>query len=105
MYRKYRVGELPDIQIKYSELIRPFQALAQVTIATYSSHNLVPRLPNFPTVDKSREAWERGYGYECIINSLGWSFGQPGASQWYSQPTINKLNSTVMTSTQSKLSV
>ena len=29
MYRKYRVGELPDIQIKYSELIRPFQALAQ----------------------------------------------------------------------------
>ena len=30
MYRKYRVGELPDIQIKHSELIRPFQALAQV---------------------------------------------------------------------------
>ena len=33
MYRKYRVGELPDIQIKHSELIRPFQALAQVTCA------------------------------------------------------------------------
>ena len=31
MYRKYRVGELPDIQIKHSELIRPFQALAQVS--------------------------------------------------------------------------
>jgi len=30
MYRKYRVGELPDIQINHSELIRPFQALAQV---------------------------------------------------------------------------
>ena len=30
MYRKYRVGELPDTQIKYSEIIRPFQALAQV---------------------------------------------------------------------------
>ena len=30
LYRKYRVGELPDIQIKHSELIRPFQALAQV---------------------------------------------------------------------------
>ena len=30
MYRQYRVGELPDIQIKHSELIRPFQALAQV---------------------------------------------------------------------------
>jgi DNA-dependent protein kinase catalytic subunit len=29
MYRKYRVGELPDTQIKYSEIIRPFQALAQ----------------------------------------------------------------------------
>lgn len=32
MYRKYRVGELPDIQIKHSELIRPFQALAQVNV-------------------------------------------------------------------------
>lgn len=30
MYRKYREGELPDVQIKYSELIRPLQALAQV---------------------------------------------------------------------------
>ncbi|XP_019852740.1 PREDICTED: DNA-dependent protein kinase catalytic subunit [Amphimedon queenslandica] len=29
MYRKYRMGELPDIQIKHSELIRPLQALAQ----------------------------------------------------------------------------
>ena len=30
LYRKYRKGELPDIQIKHAELIRPFQALAQV---------------------------------------------------------------------------
>ena len=30
MYRQYRIGELPDIQIKQSELIRPLQALAQV---------------------------------------------------------------------------
>jgi DNA-dependent protein kinase catalytic subunit len=29
MYREYRIGELPDIQIKHSELIRPLQALAQ----------------------------------------------------------------------------
>ncbi|XP_065180580.1 DNA-dependent protein kinase catalytic subunit-like [Sycon ciliatum] len=29
MYRKYRDGDLPDIQIKFSELIRPLQALAQ----------------------------------------------------------------------------
>ncbi|KAI8329229.1 hypothetical protein BC941DRAFT_384857 [Chlamydoabsidia padenii] len=29
MHRKYRVGELPDIQIKYSELIRPLQALGR----------------------------------------------------------------------------
>lgn len=29
MYRKYRVGELPDIQIKHSELIVPLQAAAQ----------------------------------------------------------------------------
>ncbi|XP_027045855.1 DNA-dependent protein kinase catalytic subunit-like [Pocillopora damicornis] len=29
MYRKYRSGDLPDIQIKFSELIAPLQALAQ----------------------------------------------------------------------------
>ena len=29
MYRKYRKGELPDIQIKHSELIVPLQAAAQ----------------------------------------------------------------------------
>ena len=29
MYRQYRTGDLPDIQIKHSELIRPLQALAQ----------------------------------------------------------------------------
>ena len=32
MYRQYREGELPDIQIKYSELIRPLQALARVCV-------------------------------------------------------------------------
>ena len=31
MYRKYRTGDLPDIQIKYSELIAPLQAVAQVS--------------------------------------------------------------------------
>lgn len=36
MYRKYRVGELPDIQIKYSEIIRPLQALAQVLNNMYN---------------------------------------------------------------------
>ena len=30
MYRKYRAGDLPDIQIKHSELIAPLQAVAQV---------------------------------------------------------------------------
>ncbi|XP_015748747.1 PREDICTED: DNA-dependent protein kinase catalytic subunit-like [Acropora digitifera] len=29
MYRKYRTGDLPDIQIKFSELIAPLQAVAQ----------------------------------------------------------------------------
>ncbi len=31
MYRQYRSGELPDVQIKHSELIRPLQALSQVS--------------------------------------------------------------------------
>eukprot|EP00058_Branchiostoma_floridae_P019566 XP_002605056.1 hypothetical protein BRAFLDRAFT_85202 [Branchiostoma floridae] len=30
LYRQYRVGDLPDIQIKYSYIIAPLQALAQV---------------------------------------------------------------------------
>ncbi len=28
-YRQYRIGDFPDIQIKYYELIAPLQALAQ----------------------------------------------------------------------------
>lgn len=32
MYRQYRVGELPDIQIPYKALIAPFQAFAEVYI-------------------------------------------------------------------------
>jgi DNA-dependent protein kinase catalytic subunit len=28
-YRNYRIGDFPDIQIKFSELIAPLQALAQ----------------------------------------------------------------------------
>jgi hypothetical protein len=32
LYRKYRIGDLPDIQINYSYLIAPLQALAHVSI-------------------------------------------------------------------------
>jgi DNA-dependent protein kinase catalytic subunit len=28
-YRSYRIGDFPDIQIKFSEVIAPLQALAQ----------------------------------------------------------------------------
>ena len=28
-YRNYRIGDFPDIQIKFSELIAPLQVLAQ----------------------------------------------------------------------------
>ena len=28
-YRQYRIGDFPDIQIKFAELIAPIQALAQ----------------------------------------------------------------------------
>lgn len=34
LYRSYRVGDFPDIQIPYSNLITPLQALAQVNTAT-----------------------------------------------------------------------
>ena len=42
MYRKYREGDLPDIQIKHSDLITPLQALAQVRLISYST---APRPP------------------------------------------------------------
>lgn len=51
MYRKYRVGELPDIQIKHSELIVPLQALAQLDSKTgmklFSSvlNSIISKLP------------------------------------------------------------
>lgn len=32
LYRNYRVGDFPDIQISYSSLITPLQALAQVVM-------------------------------------------------------------------------
>ena len=32
MYRSYRAGDLPDVQITHKELIVPFQALAQVKL-------------------------------------------------------------------------
>lgn len=34
LYRNYRVGDFPDIQISYSSLITPLQALAQVRLPT-----------------------------------------------------------------------
>ena len=35
MYRQYRIGDLPDIQIKHSAVIAPLQALAQVGITLF----------------------------------------------------------------------
>lgn len=32
LYRRYRVGDLPDIQIEYRSLIAPLQGLAQVCL-------------------------------------------------------------------------
>lgn len=31
MYRRYRIGDLPDIQIPYSALVAPLQGLAHVS--------------------------------------------------------------------------
>lgn len=44
LYRNYRVGDFPDIQISYSSLITPLQALAQVGMlemapASFNSSN------------------------------------------------------------------
>ena len=36
MYRQYRTGDFPDIQIKYSYVIAPLQALSQVGLMFHS---------------------------------------------------------------------
>ena len=38
MYRKYRIGDLPDIQIKHTYVIAPLQALAQVCAKIFLFH-------------------------------------------------------------------
>ena len=38
LYRKYRTGDLPDIQIKFSYIIAPLQALAQVSVIVHDSN-------------------------------------------------------------------
>jgi len=43
LYRNYRVGDFPDVQIPYSSLIAPLQALAQVRLPEVS----VPLPGNF----------------------------------------------------------
>jgi len=44
MYRRYRIGDFPDIQIPYSAIIAPLQALAHVRMtndaALMSCHTL-----------------------------------------------------------------
>jgi DNA-PKcs, CC5 len=35
MYRRYRIGDLPDIQIPYSALVAPLQGLAHVNKICY----------------------------------------------------------------------
>ena len=39
LYRKYRIGDLPDIQINYSYIIAPLQALAHVSKKTKQKIN------------------------------------------------------------------
>ncbi|KAL0088017.1 hypothetical protein F4703DRAFT_1975680 [Phycomyces blakesleeanus] len=55
MYRNYRIGELPDIQIKYMELIDPLQALARKDneIARLLHTNLVVSISNYADNNKS----------------------------------------------------
>lgn len=51
LYRSYRVGDLPDIQIQYSSLIAPLQALAQVrAYMTYMTGKSFPLITPFCVV-------------------------------------------------------
>lgn len=57
MYRKYRAGDLPDIQINYSYIIAPLQALAQrdQTVARLLFSSLVKSIIARVETDKSDE--------------------------------------------------
>ncbi|CAO3576402.1 unnamed protein product [Absidia cylindrospora] len=60
MHRKYRVGELPDIQIKYSELIEPLQALGRSdqTIASILYTQLVVGIGSNAESSASKEDYK-----------------------------------------------
>ncbi|KAG7330004.1 hypothetical protein KOW79_006226 [Hemibagrus wyckioides] len=66
LYRSYRVGDLPDIQIQYSSLIAPLQALAQrdSTLAKQLFSSLFSGV--LTEMEKSRPSKER----EGILNNL-----------------------------------
>ncbi len=63
MYRKYREGDLPDIQIKHSDLITPLQALAQVRLSFYS-------LPSFVSKDEQTQIELSPFSNEAFINPI-----------------------------------
>ena len=63
MYRKYRDGDLPDIQMKHSDLIAPLQALAQASSTGGFLHicNLWILLRKIVTYLVGRKFYFRGF--------------------------------------------
>ncbi|KAF7728429.1 hypothetical protein EC973_006107 [Apophysomyces ossiformis] len=61
MYRNYRVGELPDIQVKYRELITPLQALGRNDneIARMLHAKLIVSIVNDAEKDQKRSGYKK----------------------------------------------
>ncbi|CAH1795603.1 unnamed protein product [Owenia fusiformis] len=70
MYRKYRIGDLPDIQIKYSYIIAPLQALAMrdSTLAKLLFSNLFQAI--YDAIEHQKTEREAGILNEQIETSL-----------------------------------
>ena len=66
MYRKYREGDLPDIQIKYSEIIRPLQALANVSLLNKTNLLLVMCF----SVGAERQQTLQDVVWHCLLSSI-----------------------------------
>ncbi|CAO3615261.1 unnamed protein product [Cunninghamella echinulata] len=82
LHRKYRIGELPDIQIKYSELVEPLKALGRMD--PFVARTLYTQLIVSIAKNAEKNGSKENY-IDDIINSIGSNMKQ---SNLFYSPTI-----------------
>ncbi|XP_054711224.1 DNA-dependent protein kinase catalytic subunit-like, partial [Uloborus diversus] len=83
MYRQYRIGELPDIQISNAEIIAPIQALAMhdAIIAKLLLKSLLVSVSEFVSKEIPEE-------YEILMEEISECFGKMLGSSYLYSPSV-----------------